>query len=425
MKFPNRQEIQRRQLVALRELGQVLSNNPFYAAKFSGGLPNTENLAAFVSSCPLTRKIELVADQQNNPPFGSNHSYPIEHYSRYHQTSGSSGSSPIRWLDTSGDWQAMMESWGILLSSLGMNQADRCFFAFSFGPFLGFWTAFEAALKLGCLCIPGGGMGTSARLKTLIDSEVTTLFCTPTYAIHMGQTARAQCLDLGSCCVKRILVAGEPGGSLPKTRALIQSLWPGASVYDHHGMTEVGPVSLPCSHVQGLHIMEHAYFPEVVDPETGNAVAAGEAGELILTCLNRSGAPLLRYCTGDLVRPSDQDVCACGRADMALDGGILGRIDDMVVVRGVNLYPSAVEELVRKFSAIEEYQVIIRTGSSLSQVTVSIEVSQSESEPELVKTALAETLKNCLHLRVDVLLAPPNRLPRFELKARRWKIIST
>lgn len=413
------QDMRHRQLQKLRLLMESLKNNAFYQEKFAGGFPSVNSLASFINECPFTEKAELVADQQAHPPHGNNHSYPIEAFTRFHQTSGSTGT-PMRWMDTPEDWAGMVGSWVEIMEVVGLGPKDRCFFAFSFGPFLGFWTAFEAGCKLGALCIPGGGMRTSARLRTILDNGVTALFCTPTYAIHMGQVAAAEGLDMSQSQVGAIVVAGEPGGSLPETRNLIQDLWPGAKVYDHHGMTEVGPVSLPCPQYKNrLHIMEHAYLAEIVDPETGRHTLRGNPGELILTTLGRKGSPLLRYRTGDLVKAPMEEICACGRAGLALDGGILGRIDQMVVVRGVNLYPSAVEEIVRRFGGIDEFQVEINDAGGLRNITITAEFADSSPG---IEEALARAFNDALQLRVDVKRAESGSLPRFELKAKRWHV---
>src|SRR5262249_34165146 len=151
---------------------------------------------------------------------------------------------------------------------------DRFFFAFSFGPFLGFWTAFEAGLRLGCMCLPGGGQSSAARLRAILENRATVLCCTPTYAIRLGEVAAAEGIDLAAGAVRTILVAGEPGGSIPATRARIERLWPGARVRDHHGMTEIGPVSFECPARPGvLHVIEAGYLPEIIDPESERPVA--------------------------------------------------------------------------------------------------------------------------------------------------------
>src|SRR5262249_49940639 len=152
----------------------------------------------------------------------------------------------------------------------------------------------------------------------------------------------------------------------PSTRARIESLWCGASIVDHHGMTEVGPVSYSCPKQPGvLHVIESSFIAEVIDPESAKAVEPGSSGELVLTNLGRTGSPLLRYRTGDVVQAAKEAPCECGSYEIALEGGILGRTDDMVVVRGVNVYPSAIEQIVRSCGNVAEYRVEIHTGKAL------------------------------------------------------------
>jgi len=284
------------------------------------------------------------------------------------------------------------------------------FFAFSFGPFLGFWTAFEAGLRLGLRCIPGGGLGTLARLNAILEHRVQVLCGTPTYVLHLAQTARQNGIDLSQCDVRKILVAGEPGGSLPAVRELLSSAWPQAEVLDHYGMTEVGPVAFAATGAPAaLRVFEDRYFAEVLDA-SGNPAAKGEIGELVLTPLGRSSWPLLRYRTGDLVRPRQS------AAGLELEGGILGRIDDMVIVRGVNLYPGAVEDVVRSVPEIGEYRVNISSGAGLVEVSVDIEASLAQGVAEHLEAAF----ERAFSLRIPVHKIAPGTLPRFELKSRRW-----
>jgi len=415
------------QLAALNDLlRQVIPANPFCARKIldSSAPREFRSLAEFSRQCPFTTKAELSLDQEQHPPYGRNLTYPIEHYSRFHQTSGTTGR-PLRWLDTPESWNLLAECWQEVYHAAGITARDTVFFAFSFGPFLGFWLAFDAASRLGCLCLPGGGLTSVARLRLLLENRATVLCCTPSYAIHLAEVAQAERIDLSASPVRRILVAGEPGGSLPATRARIESLWPGARVADHHGMTEVGPVTFECpARPCRLHVIDRAYYAEILDPKTAQPVPAGELGELVLTTLLRAGSPLLRYRTGDLVRAAAHharsEPCACGRFDTALEGGILGRSDDMVVVRGVNVYPSAVEQILRQFPSIPEYQVRLTLKGALTELHVVIEPAHSEKHPAELVAAVEKALQTAFSLRIPVTAAPPNSLPRAELKARRW-----
>ena len=413
------------QLPKIRALLGALRSNPFYAEKLAGVglLAGVASLDEFRARCPFTTKAELVADQVAHPPYGTNLTFPLERYTRCHQTSGSTGS-PLRWLDTPESWAWMLDNWETVHRQAGTTAGDRIFFAFSFGPFLGFWTAFESAQRLGCLVFAGGGMTSVARLQALLDMQATILCCTPTYAIHLAEVAAKEGIDLRRSSVKTLSVAGEPGGSIPAVRARLAELWPGARVYDHHGMTEVGPVSYECPARPGvLHVIERAFIAEIVDPATGQPVGDGGQGELILTNLGRTGSPLLRYRTGDLVkrgtRNAERGVCACGSSDLALEGGILGRVDDMVVVRGVNVYPGAVEEIIRRTGGVAEYQVRVSQGLALSELTVTMEPAGAANGEELARR-LERAFEASLALRVPVTLAAPGSLPRFESKARRW-----
>ena len=373
-------------------LDKILPSNRFYARKVAA-IESLDDL--------FTLKQELIDDQAENPPYGTNLTFPLDRYTRFCQTSGTSGH-PLHWLDTPESWNWMLGNWDRVYEAAGITAKDHIFFAFSFGPFLGFWTAFEAATRMGALAIPGGGMRTGVRLRTILDTRATVRCCTPTYAIHLAEAAAEEKIDIHASSVRRIIVAGEPGGSIAATRAHIEKLWPGARVVDHHGMTETGPVSYGCPARPGvLHIIESSYMAEVIDKE------------LILTNLGRIGSPLIRYRTGDVVN-AVRGQCACGSNDVALEGGILGRTDDMVVVRGVNIYPSAVEEVLRS-EGVTEYRVEVQAERALMQLHI-----QVEAESGATVSRLESALTNAFSLRIPVSSVPAGTLPRFEAKAKRW-----
>jgi len=259
-------------------------------------------------------------------------------------------------------------------------------------------------------------MRSTTRLHAMFEMGATVLCCTPTYALHLAGAAVEESIDMAASRVRRIIVAGEPGGSVPGVRNRIEELWPGAKVVDHHGLTETGPVSYGCpARRDVLHVMESSYIAEVIDRQTGEPVAAGALGELVLTNLGRTGWPVLRYRTGDIVKPCALERCECGSDELALEGGILGRADDMVVVRGVNVYPAAIDDIVRGSTGIGEYRVEVRVERSLTDLHIEIEAVDPS-----VAHRLEVALRDALNLRVPVSLAPPGTLPQFELKARRW-----
>ncbi|MBT3667535.1 MAG: AMP-binding protein [Opitutae bacterium] len=395
---------------------QVGCTNQFHKTRWNE-ITNAKKLSGFdefQERCPFTSKHDLVQDRQLNPPYGSNLTFPISEYSKFNQTSGTQGS-PMPWFDTTTDWRWMLKNWNEVLNSVGVQKGSRCLFAFSFGPFLGFWTAFDSAQERGCLCIPTGGQTTEQRLHGIIENDVDFLFCTPTYASRLTNSAVQSGVDLGSHNLKAIIVAGETGGSDEEFRKKITSVWrKGLKIHDHYGMTEAGPVAYETPGCNGgLRIILDSYFPEVIDPESGVHLQDGEQGELVLTTLGRTGCPVFRYRTGDLVK-AKRGYDENGLPTFDLIGGILGRADDMVVVRGVNLYPSAVHAVVSIFPEIVEYQVIFDEHDSMLEAKVNIESSAD------ISNKLEQALQESFSLRISVKQVEAGTLPRHEMKARRW-----
>ena len=421
--FSSRAALEVHQLAQLRALlAALVPANAFHSEKIAAAGLGTEpaSLGEFTARMPFTTKAELIADQLAHPPFGTNLTFPLACYTRFNQTSGTSGE-PLRWLDTPENWDWMLDNWRIVFRAAGAPPGTRVFFAFSFGPFLGFWTAYEAAARAGLFCIPGGGLGSEARLRMIFENRATILCCTPTYALRLGETARATGLEMRDSPVRTIIVAGEPGGSIPAVRAQIKQLWPGARVFDHHGMTEVGPVTFECPEKPGtLAVIESSYFAEIVEPASGRAVAEGEVGELVLTTLGRTGSPLLRYRTGDLVRGIFVTTFSQPAPLLGLEGGILGRVDDMVIVRGVNIYPGALEQIIRKQTGVAEFQVEVRDENSMAELRVLVEPREDCADTTALARTLETELKAALALRIPVRPVAPGTLPRFEMKSKRW-----
>jgi phenylacetate-CoA ligase len=399
-------------------LAEILPRNRFYARKLAeAGLSASDGITpANLTRLPFTTKAELLADQTTEPPYGRILTYPRARYCRLHQTSGTHARR-LYWLDTPESWSWILACWEKIFRIVGLRPGDRLFFPFSFGPFLGFWAAFDAAARLGYLCLPGAGMSSVARLHFLLEHQVTVLFCTPTYALHLAEVARQHGLDLGRSAVRALIVAGEPGGSIPTTRRQMEAAWH-ARVFDHSGMTEIGSLGIECpENPAGLHLLETECLGEVIDPATGMPVPPGQAGELVLTNLGRWGSPLLRYRTGDLVRV-DPRPCPCGRTWLRLEGGILGRTDDMIYLRGNNVYPSALEELIRRFAEVAEYRVQVDQSEALPALRIEIEPLPSVS-PNGLAERISRAIRDEMLFRADVMTVPAGALPRFEMKARR------
>ena len=412
---PKGEEIEERQLERLRKgIDQLLRSNSFYRERLRP-IETWDDLA----NLPLTTKAEIMADQQANPPFGTNLTLPIERYTRLHQTSGTSGTQPVRWLDTPESWDWWLRIWSDhVYRSAGVRADDRVFFAFSFGPFIGFWSAFGGAERLGAMVIPGGAMTTEQRLRTMIELDATVLCSTPTYAIRLAEVAQTSGIDLARSAIRITLHAGEPGASVPATRELIERSF-GARAFDHTGMTELGPTGVSCDVRDGVHLIESEFVFEIRDDE-GTVHAIPDTGtlegELIATNLGRWGSPLIRYRTGDRVRVT-REPCSCGNPFAKMLGGILGRVDDMFTVRGVNLYPSQVEDLVRRQRSIAEFCIEVRQVRGMEEVTILCESTGVDGEQAVAR--LAQELRLALGARIECQLVAAGSLPRSELKSRR------
>lgn len=408
-----------------RLIDAVYGRNAFYTRKLdtAGLTPGAFGDLDDLEALPFTTKAELVEDQERHGPWGTALTEPIERYTRYCQTSSTTGR-PIRWLDTNESWQWVMDCWKAVFRAARVGSADRIFFPFSFGPFLGFWSAFEAGCQIGARVLPGGGMSSQLRLSLIEKTGVSVICCTPTYALRLAEVAAEESgspTPLAASSVRVIIVAGEPGGSIPATRARIEQSW-GARVIDHHGLTEVGPVSFEChERPGGLHLNDAEYITEMIDPKSGEAVPDGQPGELVITNLGRTASPVIRYRTGDLgVRRSEP--CICGRTFAWLEGGILARADDMVAVRGVNVYPAAIEAAIRRVPEVGEFRSTVEPHGAMRALVVEIELVGTAADPHAVEMRVTRELRETLGLTVPVHVVPPGTLPRSEMKSRRFVV---
>ena len=400
---------------------KIYGHNRFYTEKFDSAgidheaIQNVNDMAQI----PLTNKEELIKAQQDKPPFGSNATFPESAYSRFHQTSGTTGK-PLRVLDTPESWEWWGRCWGFVLTGAGLTENDRLFVPFSFGPFIGFWAALEGARIINTMMIPGGGRDSLERLHLMKELGVTAICCTPTYALRLAEVAQEAEFDLNEIPLRISILSGEPGANVPATKTRVESVW-NVKSYDHAGASEVGAHSFECEiQPNGTHVNESEFIVEVLNPDTLEPVSEGEQGELIITNLGRIGFPVIRYRTGDLVR-LNHEPCKCGRTFPRFEGGVLGRVDDMVVVRGINVFPSAIENLVRRSDEVEEFRITVSTVKQMGHLSIELDLKKY-ADPENAKKDVYQQIRNELSLSSEIKVVPHGSLPRFEMKARRFHV---
>jgi phenylacetate-CoA ligase len=360
-----------------RQCEWAAARSPWYRRLFAaeGFEPDSLRSLEDLRRLPALTREEWMDSQFEHPPYGEIPTIGGEGAIRVHTTSGTTGKGPLRALDSRKDWAWIAEMWAYAIWGCGVRPADTAYVAFGYGSFIGFWGLHYSLEKVGVLNVPGGAQSTEARVRQIIDFGATVVASTPTYALRLAQEADTLGLDLRGSKVQRLILSGEPAGSIPQTKALIEEQW-NAKAFDTAGMTEIGTIMVfECSHQPGgTHIIEDHVIEEVIDPATMEPVGYGERGERVVTSFGRGAIPLIRYRTGDLVCKVPASRCSCGRSFDIYEGGILGRVDDMKIIRGTNVYPRAIEAIVREFADVDEFQTVITRDGVRDEITLRVEM---------------------------------------------------
>jgi phenylacetate-CoA ligase len=422
-----REELQALQLLKLRRMCEwAYATTPFHRRRFEAAGFHPEQLQTLddIRRIPFMTREEWMESQLQQPLFGDMLATTPTNAIRYHLTSGTTGRTPIRVLDGMKDWDWIGEMWAYGVWGFGVRPEDIVYFAFGYGSFIGFWGAHYGCEKIGALVIPGGAQTSEARIKQIIEMGATTVFSTPTYALHLWQKAREMGVDLAKeSKVNKLILSGEPAGSIPAVKRQLEEAW-GAKCGDTAGMTELGTIMIfECSHQPGgTHIIEDHFIEETLNPNTGEPAGYGELAERVVTSFGRGFIPVIRYRTKDMVLRVPASTCTCGRTWDIYDGGIRGRWDDMKLIRGTNVYPRAVEAIIREYAAIDEFQIYIwRKDDLQDEITIRLEIKPGyEAEWPALQTRLAKDLADAHEgLRFNIERMEYGQLPRFELKARR------
>jgi len=401
-------------------LSYAKTHSRLYQNKLKDISPEEIRTLEDLKKLPLTDKEEMRTYQEMDPfPYGGLLGTDLEKVTTFRQTSGTTGK-PIYVPETYESWQWRIEAWCHILYMAGFRPHHRVFLPFVYNVYVAFWEGHYAAEKLGCELIPGGGLDTKGRIHKILEVKANAMMNTPTYGLHIAEEAKSMGMDPSSLGIERMLCAGEP---MPEaTRRRLEELF-GCHVFDHIGGTEPCAWAGMCEVKDGMHIIEPFFLVEILDRETlQKEVKEDEIGVAVITPLGRRSFPLIRFNTKDLVIKG-KSFCPCGRTSQKIKE-VVGRMDDLRKVRGVLFSPKTVEEVIRKdFPQIEEFEIIVERRGIMDVITL-----RAEPHPELTvssiektKHELQERLKIATNLTFNVIMEPPGSLPRYMLKAKRFK----
>lgn len=406
------------------QIRYVYEHSPMYKRKFdeAGLMPGDVKTVDDIKRVPFTWKEDLRKSQEEKPPFGDFACVPPEEAVRYFQTSGTTGT-PVKVFFNHRDWfDVSCEQFFYMLHGFGVEKSDILFVPSGYSFYVAWWMLQAAMESFGVGIVPGGAQSSEHRIRNIIDWGATIVCGTPTYMIYLGDLAKRMGIDLASeTRIRMVIVAGEPGGQIPATKKLIEETW-GGKCYDDVGGTEITTFGFECEAQQGVHIIESMFLPEVVNPDTGEHVAPGQPGELVLTNLCMETMPFIRYRTRDYVK-LNYDKCDCGRTFARMDGGILGRTDDMFHFAGVNIFPSAIENFIRDVKEFSnEFQLLVPKMGTGKKLKIRVEpASEAITRDELEKgqTELVDRIKWRVGIAPEIEVVETGTLPRFEHKAKR------
>jgi len=373
----------------------------------------------FYHKLPYTDKPYYMEDQETRP-FAAQ-SLPDEDAQYYFQTSGTTGK-PLREMFSQYDTMALGEQWCYMWWDAGIRPKDKFYFCFDWGIWVGLWSAYWGCRRMGCTVYSGGGLRTEDRIQRIIELRPTVIVGTPTYLLYLANAAEDKGFSLKDAGVNFLTGGGEAGFNIPATRRALESKW-GATCLDFFGIGELGHGAIECgTHPGGVHVCEPHYHAFAANPESGEKVEDGQIGEYIITTYSHSMQPFIKYRTHDLVELHNRSDHGCGWSWGYLPGGTLGRTDFMIVIRGVNVYPTAVENLLTEVKGSSNfYELHVSQENGLDKLLVKVEALPDIPEEKYKETAdqLALIYKKHIGVSLETEVVPPRTLPRYELKSKR------
>lgn len=396
-------------------------NSPPYRVKYEAAGFHPSQLRTwddYYQRVPFMDKPDLLADRERFIPAQA---LPDEYLAAYFRTSGTTGKT-LR--ESFSEWDTIIAGLDYMYSlwDAGIRPGDRAFLALTFGPWMGQWEMYYSCQMLGLHVVPGGGATTYERLMQILDVQPRVVFATPTYMLHLLEIAREKGIDLASSSVEFLVGGGEAGLNVPITRRQLEDGW-GARCIDLYGISEAGMAQTECAaHPGGVHIVEDCCHAYAMDPASGRPAPAGDLGELVITSYAHLAQPIIKYRTHDLVRHHREHDHGCGWSWAFLEGSVIGRTDFMVTIRGLNVFPTAVENLLLEVPGLSTfYEIHISREKGLDRMLVRVEAAHAGGSGELQAMAdrLQEVYRAHLGVRLEVQVLPPGSLPRYELKSKR------
>ncbi len=408
-----------------RQVRYTWERSPFYRRKWqeAGVSPDTLKAPGDLSRFPVVQKAELRAAQAAHPPFGDYLCIEEAEVARIHGTSGTTGRPTVFGIGAE-DWERVGEAHARIMWGAGIRPDDRVLICSFFSLYLGSWGVLKGGERLGATMFPfGAGVAgqTLMAVEWARDLGPTAFYGTPSYALHFAETARREGIDPKSLGLRLLFFSGEPGAGIPATKRQIEATFGGLCV-DMGSMAEMTPwmTNAECRHRAGMHLWQDLVYTQVCDPETFLPVPFGAEGTPVYTHLERTSQPMIRLVSGDRARWIDGP-CPCGRTYPRLPQGLYGRVDDMFIVRGENIYPSAIEDTLRAIEGFGgEFRVIVSRREAMDELLIQAEYSQSHGgQRDAIQATMRERLRTRLGVHPRVELLPEGTLPRTEFKARR------
>ncbi len=410
-----------------RQIEWAWARSPFYRRKWeaAGVTPATLRGLDDLVRFPVVQKAELRASQAAAPPYGEYLCIEPAEVARIHGTSGTTGRPTVFGIGRD-DWARIGEAHARVLWGAGVRPDDRVLICSFFSLYLGSWGALEGVARLGATAFPFGAGAAGQTLMAVHwarDLAPTAFYGTPSYALHFAETARREGIDPRSLGFRTLFFSGEPGAGIPATKRLIEETFGGACV-DMGSMAEMTPwmTNAECRHRRGMHLWQDVVYTQVCDPVAFEPLPFGAEGTPVYTHLERTSQPMIRLVSGDLASWTDEP-CPCGRTYPRLPHGLYGRIDDMFIVRGENIYPSAIEDTLRALAGFGgEFRVIISRREAMDELLVRAEYAPSHADAAAqarLRAAMTERLRARLGVHPVVELVAAGTLERTEFKARR------